>query len=126
MCRYCNADPGLHSFHIQAQTEDHVEYHTVFREARDKNVDHIVEHIEEFLSRKPPHMTWEWSMDCQGFHIEAYTFELTMALQRLIRKYHLTLLRFHLMNANLWMRTFVSFCKPFLDVTVRQVLKVTG
>ncbi len=126
MCRYCDVDPGLHSFHIKEQTRDHVWYHTVVREARDKKVAQIVEHIDEFLRNKPPGMTWEWSMDCRGFQIESFTFELTMALQRLIRNYHLTLTRFRLTHANLFMRTFVSFCRPFLDVSVRQVLEVSG
>ncbi len=124
MCRYCDIDPGLHSFHIKNITRDHVWYHTVVREARDKNVNQIVEHIEEFLLKKPPGMTWEWSMDCRGFKIEGYTFELTMALQRLIRKYHLTITRFRLTHVNALMRLFVSICKPFLDVSVRQVLVV--
>ena len=124
MCRYCEEDPGLHSFHIREQTRDHVWYHTVVREARDKKVSQIVEHIEEFLLKKPLHMTWEWSMDCRGFHIERYTFELTMALQRLIRKYHLTLQRFRLTHVTPLMRVFVSLCLPFLDVTVQQVLEV--
>jgi len=124
MCRFCDADPGLHSFHILDQSRDHVWYHTIVRDARDRNVSQIVEHIDEFLQKKPPGMTWEWSMDCRGFRIESFTFELTMALQRLIRTYHLTLTRFRLTHANLFMRTFVSICKPFLDVTVRQVLVV--
>ena len=124
MCRYCDADPGLHSFHVLEQTKDHVWYHTIVRDARDKKVSQIVEHIEEFLLQKPPGMTWEWSMDCRGFQIESYTIELTMALQRLIRKYHLTLRRFRLTHVNALMRMFVSMCKPFLDVTVRQVLVV--
>jgi len=124
MCRYCDADPGLHSFHIKDINHNHVWYHTVVREARDKNVSQIVEHIEEFLLKKPPTMTWEWSMDCRGFKIEGYTFELTMALQRLIRKYHLTITRFRLTHVNALMRMFVSICRPFLDVSVQQVLIV--
>jgi hypothetical protein len=125
MCRHCLEEPGLHSFHIISQTASHVSYHTCFKEARDKQVNRIVEHIEEFLSEKPTWMTWEWSMDCAGFHVEWYTFELTMALQKLIRKYHNTLLRFHLRNVNTIMRGFVNMCRPFLDRKINQVLEIS-
>jgi hypothetical protein len=123
-CRFCLAQPGLHSFHILHQLPHHVCYHTCVREARDKNVSQIIEHIELYLSHKPEFMTWEWSMDCREFKIEWYTFELTMALQRLIKKYHWTLLRFRLLHVNPFMRIFLEICKPFLDEKVKQVLRV--
>ena len=123
-CPYCRADPGLHSFHISDQYENHVCYLTTVREARDKKVSQIVEHIELFLSQKPPSMTWEWSMDCKDFTIEWYTLELTLALQRLIQKYHTTLYQFRLFNVNAFMRTFLMICTPFLDAKVKGVLKV--
>jgi hypothetical protein len=122
-CRFCLADPGLHSFHISQQLPHHVCYHTCVREARDKKVSQIVEHIEGYLSKKPQFMTWEWSMDCRNFKIESYTFELTMALQRLIQKYHSTLLRFRLQHVNPFMRVFLEICKPFLEDKVKQVLR---
>ena len=123
-CRFCHENPGLHSFHISEQYENHVSYLTVVREARDKKVSQIVEHIEGYLSQKPPHMTWEWSMDCKGFQIEWYTLELTLALQRLIRKYHSTLHQFRLFNVNRFMRVFLEMCKPFLSNHIKQVLVV--
>ena len=123
-CRHCLADPGLHSFHISEQYENHVCYLTTVREARDKKVSQIVEHIELFLSQKPSNMTWEWSMDCKEFKIEWYTLELTLALQRLIQKYHPTLYQFRLFNVNTFMRTFLDICKPFLDAKVKGVLVV--
>jgi len=123
-CPYCAADPGLHSFHISEQYENHVCYLTIVREARDKKVPQIVEHIELFLSKKPLHMTWEWAMDCKEFKIEWYTLELTLALQRLIRKYHTTLFKFRLFHVNAFMRTFLEICKPFLDAKVKSVLVV--
>jgi hypothetical protein len=123
-CRFCLADPGLHSFHISKQFENHVCYHTCVRDARDKNVSQIVEHIELFLSQKPKDMTWEWSMDCQDFHIEWYTFELTMELQRLVKKYQDTMTVFHLCQVNPFMRFFLHLCRPFLDEKIQQILKV--
>jgi hypothetical protein len=123
-CRFCLVDPGLHSFHISRQTDRHICYHTCVREARDKNVSQIVEHIELFLSHKPEHMTWEWSMDCQDFKIEWYTFELTMALQRLIQKYHSTLIQFRLFHVNPFMRVFLEMCRPFLQEKIQSILKV--
>ncbi len=123
-CRFCLVDPGLHSFHISKQLENHVSYHTCVREARDKKVPQIVEHIELFLSHKPEHMTWEWSMDCQDFKIEWYTFELTMALQRLIQKYHATLIQFRLFHVNPFMRVFLEMCRPFLQDKIKSILKV--
>jgi hypothetical protein len=123
-CRFCLVDPGLHSFHISKQLENHVCYHTCVREARDKKVSQIVEHIELFLSHKPEHMTWEWSMDCKDFKIEWYTFELTMALQRLIEKYHETLIQFRLFHVNPFMRVFLNLCRPFLEDKIQQVLMV--
>jgi hypothetical protein len=123
-CRFCLEDPGLHSFHIKETFENHIHYHTCVREARDKKVNQIVEHIELYLSQKPAHMTWEWSMDCRGFTIEWYTFELTMALQKLIYKYHDTLLQFHLKNVNPFMRVFVEMCRPFLNEKIKSVLIV--
>jgi hypothetical protein len=123
-CRFCRIDPGLHSFHIQSQTANHIAYHTCVREARDKNVNQIVEHIELFLSQKPLHMTWEWSMDCKGFSIEWYTFELTMALQTLIQKYSLTITQFRLFNVNPFMKVFLEICRPFLTNQIKQVLIV--
>jgi len=123
-CRFCLADPGLHSFHISKQLEQHVCYHTCVREARDKKVSQIVEHIELYLSNKPEHMTWEWSMDCQEFQIEWYTFELTMALQRLIKKYHTTLTQFRLFHVNPFMRVFLNLCRPFLEDKIQSVLLV--
>jgi hypothetical protein len=107
VCRFCREDPELHSFHIQKETEKHVVYHTRVRDARDKKVKQIVEHIELYLSQKPLHKTWEWSMDCKGFKIEWYTFELTMALQTLIQKYRHTITQFRLFNVNPFMRTFL-------------------
>jgi hypothetical protein len=123
-CRFCLVDPGLHSFHISKQLENHVSYHTCVREARDKKVPQIVEHIELFLSHKPEHMTWEWSMDCQDFKIEWYTFELTMALQRLIQKYQATLIQFRLFHVNPFMRVFLEMCRPFLQDKIKSILKV--
>ena len=123
-CRFCLVDPGLHSFHISKQLENHVCYHTCVREARDKKVPQIVEHIELFLSHKPEHMTWEWSMDCKDFKIEWYTFELTMALQRLIQKYHSTLIQFRLFHVNPFMRVFLEMCRPFLQDKIKSILKV--
>lgn len=123
-CRFCLVDPGLHSFHISKQYDNHICYHTCVREARDKIVPQIVEHIELFLSQKPEHMTWEWSMDCKDFKIEWFTFELTMALQTLIQKYHSTLYQFRLFNVNTFMRGFVELCRPFLNEKIRGVLKV--
>jgi len=123
-CRFCLVDPGLHSFHISKQLENHVSYHTCVREARDKKVSQIVEHIELFLSHKPEHMTWEWSMDCQDFKIEWYTFELTMALQRLIQKYQATLIQFRLFHVNPFMRVFLEMCRPFLQDKIKSILKV--
>ena len=123
-CRFCLADPGLHSFHISKQYDNHVCYLTTVREARDKKVPQIVEHIELFLSQKPPNMTWEWAMDCKDFKIEWYTFELTMALQRLVEKYHSTLYQFRLFNTNTFMRGFVEMCRPFLNDKVKGVLIV--
>ena len=125
-CRFCLADPGLHSFHISKQLDHHICYHTCVREARDKNVSQIVEHIELFLSHKPEHMTWEWSMDCKDFHIEWYTFELTMALQRLIQKYHATMIRLRLFHVNPFMRVFLGICRPFLQDKIQSILKVEG
>jgi hypothetical protein len=123
-CRFCLDEPGLHSFHISKQLDHHVCYHTCVREARDKKVSQIVEHIELYLTNKPEHMTWEWSMDCKDFKIEWYTFELTMELQRLVEKYHSTLFQFRLFNVNPFMRTFLEICRPFLSKKIRGVLKV--
>lgn len=123
-CRFCREDPGLHSFHIQSQTETHVSYHTCVREARDKKVNQIVEHIELYLSQKPLHKTWEWSMDCKGFSIEWYTFELTMALQTLIQKYRMTITQFRLFNVNPFMKVFLEICRPFLTNQIKQILIV--
>ena len=123
-CKYCREDPGLHSFHIQSETETHVSYHTRVRDARDKKVKQIVEHIELYLSQKPLHKTWDWSMDCSSFHIEWYTFELTMALQTLIQKYRLTITQFRLFNVNRFMRAFLEICRPFLNSHIKQVLIV--
>ena len=123
-CRFCLVDPGLHSFHISKQLEHHVCYHTCVREARDKKVSQIVEHIELFLSQKPKHITWEWSMDCEDFHIEWYTFELTMALQKLVDKYKDTLTQFHLFHVNPFMRIFLKLCRPFLADHIQSILKV--
>jgi hypothetical protein len=124
LCRFCRDEPGLHSFHIQSETDTHVVYHTRVRDARDKKVSQIVEHIELYLSQKPLHKTWEWSMDCTSFHIEWYTFELTMALQSLIHKYRHTITQFRLFNVNRYMKTFVEMCRPFLNSHVKQVLVV--
>jgi len=124
LCKFCRDEPGLHSFHIQSQTENHVAYHTCVREARDKKVKQIVEHIELYLTQKPLHFTWEWSMDCKDFHIEWYTFELTMALQTLIMKYRHTITQFRLFNVNTFMRGFLEICRPFLNTTIQQVLVV--
>lgn len=124
ICPYCSVDPGLHSFHIQSHTDTHISYHTCVREARDKKVNQIVEHIELFLSQKPLHMTWEWSMDCTSFHIEWYTFELTMALQTLIQKYRHTITQFRLFNVNRFMKVFLEICRPFLNNHIKQVLVV--
>ncbi len=121
-CRFCLEDPGLHSFHISHQTDCHVCYHTCVREARDKNVSQIVEHIDLFLRNKPTHSTWEWSMDCREFKIEWYTFDLTMALQRLIEKYHATITRFQLLHVNPFMKLFLEMCRPFLHPKIQQVL----
>ena len=123
-CRFCLVDPGLHSFHISKQYENHVCYLTTVRDARDKKVSQIVEHIENYLSQKPPNMTWEWAMDCKEFKIEWYTLELTLALQRLIQKYHPTLYQFRLFNVNPFMRTFLQICTPFLDAKVKGVLVI--
>lgn len=124
LCPYCSVDPSLHSFHIQSQTENHIVYHTRVREARDKKVSQIVEHIDLFLTKKPLHVTWEWSMDCDSFHIEWYTFELTMALQSLIQKYRHTITQFRLFNVNRYMKSFIEMCRPFLNSHVKQVLVV--
>jgi hypothetical protein len=124
ICPYCRVDPELHSFHIHSQTSTHISYHTCVREARDKKVNQIVEHIELFLSQKPLYVTWEWSMDCTSFHIEWYTFELTMALQALIEKYRHTITRFRLFNVNPFMKLFLEICKPFLNNHIKQVLVV--
>lgn len=124
VCRFCRDDPGLHSFHIQSETDDHVVYHTCVRNARDKKVSQIVEHIELYLSHKPIHKTWEWSMDCTDFRIEWYTFELTMALQNLIHKYRHTIRQFRLVHVNPFMKGFVEICRPFLENHVKQVLVV--
>jgi hypothetical protein len=123
-CKYCRVDPGLHSFHILSETDSHISYHTRVRDARDKKVNQIVEHIDLYLSQKPLHKTWEWSMDCQGFQIEWYTFELTMALQSLIQKYRLTILQFRLFNVNPFMKVFLEICRPFLNSHIKQVLVV--
>ena len=123
-CRYCMIDPGLHSFHILSQTENHISYHTCVREARDKKVNQIVEHIELYLTQKPLHMTWEWSMDCKGFSIEWYTFELTMALQTLIQKYCMTITQFRLFNVNPFMKAFLDICRPFLTNQIKHVLVI--
>ena len=123
-CRFCKEDLGLHSFHIQSETDTHVSYLTRVRDARDKKVNQIVEHIELYLSQKPLYKTWEWSMDCEGFHIEWYTFELTMALQSLIQKYKLTITQFRLFNVNRFMRAFLEICRPFLNNHIKQVLVV--
>ena len=124
MCRFCREDPGLHSFHIQSETDTHVSYHTCVRDARDKKVTQIVEHIELYLSQKPLHKTWEWSMDCTSFHIEWYTFELTMALQTLIQKYRMTITQFRLFNVNRYMKNFIEICRPFLNNHIQKVLVV--
>jgi len=123
-CKYCRVDPGLHSFHILSETDSHISYHTRVRDARDKKVNQIVEHIDLYLSQKSLHKTWEWSMDCQGFQIEWYTFELTMALQSLIQKYRLTILQFRLFNVNPFMKVFLEICRPFLNSHIKQVLVV--
>jgi len=124
LCPFCREDPGLHSFHIQYETETHVSYHTRVRDARDKKVKQIAEHIELYLSQKALHKTWDWSMDCKDFTIEWYTFELTMALQTLIQKYRLTITQFRLFNVNRFMRVFLEMCKPFLSNHIKQVLVV--
>jgi len=124
VCRFCREDPGLHSFHIQSETETHVSYHTRVRDARDKKVNQIVEHIELYLSQKPLHKTWDWSMDCTSFQIEWYTLELTMALQRIIHKYRHTITQFRLFNVNRFMRVFLDLSRPFLNTFVKQVLIV--
>jgi hypothetical protein len=123
-CRFCKEDPGLHSFHIQSETETHVSYHTRVKDARDKKVHQIVEHIELFLTQKPAYKTWEWSMDCTSFHIEWYTFELTMALQTLIQKYCMTITQFRLYNVNPFMKVFLEMCRPFLTHHIQQVLVI--
>lgn len=124
VCRFCREDPGLHSFHILSETDSHVSYHTRVRDARDKKVKQIVEHIELYLSQKALHKTWDWSMDCKDFTIEWYTFELTMALQSLLQKYRLTITQFRLFNVNRFMRAFLEICKPFLSNHIKQVLVV--
>jgi len=125
-CPHCIRDPRLHSFHISKRYENlnHICYLTTVREAHDKNVSQIVEHIEGYLSQKHSSTTWEWAIDCKDFRIEWHTLELTIALQRLIQKYGSTLYQFRLFNVNVFMRNFLVICRPFLDARTKRILVV--